>query len=257
MSTGLSIRKAAAALGVNRKTVQRHIDNGTIADAILPDGSIDIDRARAILADTMTRGPLAGDAVREARLVRARTKTVLLAAQVADLRDAYIPADDMAAILRGEAATVVGLLRQFPADAAPALAGLNAEHAKPVLKAAVLRLLASLSDESTAPPRPEPEPLPDLAGIPATGVEIQKLGLESETDLWRLALKRGQATKIEDEVNSWSERCSVVKGFLLGLPGSPRLDFVGCDAAAVTRMLAKEVRHCIAILDVEAYGIAA
>ena len=130
MMEGISRRELARREGIAESSVRRHIESGALAAAVLPDGSLDAEKASAALAAVVTNAKRVPVALTHARGRRLRVQVRAREDEVADLQVSAVPPEVAATLLREQAAIITRHARPL-AEAAAKLAGLTAAAALP------------------------------------------------------------------------------------------------------------------------------
>src|SRR5688500_17816376 len=88
---GISRRELARRAGISESAVRKHVDAGSLAGAVLRDGSLHPQLAMEALGQVVTRGKRAPVALTTARTRRLRAQTRRLVDEVAALRLRTLP----------------------------------------------------------------------------------------------------------------------------------------------------------------------
>ena len=197
---GLSRRKYASTRGVTENAVRKHLASGALLPALLPDNTLDVERADAILAASVTRGAEVPGPLADARQRKLRAQTTALADKVRTLRDSLVPPADVKAVMREAwlfCARHLGTLVPHGArlaGAAPAAAYKDLDGA--VFDALTYLTTTDIMGEESAV-LPEPPPPATLCTLSATELAAFKANLEGEWLELRRKRERGELVRID------------------------------------------------------------
>jgi len=240
---GISRRAYARRRGVSEASIRKHIANGVLAPAVMPDDSIDPDRADRLLAETVTRGAAVPVELKTARARRLRASTALTHDQVAELRRSSITIADAAPMIIADSRSVAGRLRQLPNTVATRVAGQPPEVVVPIIRDAIHAALTDLSGGPTPPPTPREDI--DLGHHTPAQLNAIRTDLQGEELEYRRALDHGQMVDVAQIGADFEERLAVLKSIIGGVPAAVALMMVASDVETVHRMVGNEVERAI------------
>lgn len=233
--------------------MRRRIKDGTLAAAVLPDGTIDVDIADALLAGEAPEGRLVAVDLQEARRRKLLATCLLLADELIDMDSSMISTAQVATVLDWDAKTIAGRLQGI-AEASKKLAGMLAAPAAQALEDEVNRAMVDLSSRKspwTSRKRPEAPLQLDqwFADMNATDLLAWRTEAEAILLKMRRDLKTGKAMRIADVVSRIGQRNASVRAKLFGLPGTLAPHFaLAKSGAAAKRIVMDELTDVLAEL---------
>ncbi|MEO7222498.1 MAG: hypothetical protein ABIY37_08500, partial [Devosia sp.] len=220
--TGVSRRAYAKSRKMSEAVVRKYLTQGKLSDALLPDGTLDAEKADQLLASSITRDRNQPVELRAGKARRLRAQALRLGDEVQDLERSLVQADRVRPI-----ASVVGLivadsLRPIAERMAPIIAGMNGKDAHLALRNAVSDALEIISstmvaggDGAKSGEEKELE-LDDLR-------EPQLLAVQANLQADKLelgrALDKGILRRVADAVQEHEEKMVVSKSLVLAMPG--------------------------------------
>ena len=225
---GVSRRAYAKRRGCTEKAIRDRITDGTLAKAVLPDGTIDADKADALLAARVTAGKHVGSDLNEARRRKLAAGVALLQDDVSALVDSVVRVDDAGQHIRQNSLEIAQRLFRIADECAGKVAGKEAATAADILDDAVRAALDDLSDGGSEDDDLDNEDAPYLeAQNPPGGAALDDLtavqlaALKADLEAHRLETKRalnnGKLVEIERICGEFAARCSIVRNRMLGL----------------------------------------
>jgi len=213
---GISRRELARREGIAESSVRRHIESGALAAAVLPDGSLDAEKASAALAAVVTNAKRVPVALTHARGRRLRVQVRAREDEVADLQVSAVPPEVAATLLREQAAIITRHARPL-AEAAAKLAGLTAAAALPKLKDLVNGALEAIGEDDGGEDdgdewwNEREEPPIDLDHLPPNMLLARKIDLQSTKLEFEHGLARGDLRDIGEVTAAFEGRAAVAK----------------------------------------------
>lgn len=220
---GISRRELASRHGISETAVRKHIANGNLVGAVLPDGSLDPDIAARLLVGTIQKGTAVPVALRTAKTRRLRAQVAGLLDKVEAMRQMVISTEDADKLLAGERQPTIVRLRRIPNDFKKA-AGMNARDAARTMNALVHEVLEDLAAEPAdygeeRSPAPSVDARPDLSTMSPNGLAALRINLSAELMEMKQALANGRARSVVEVLNEWEAKLAASKSLLLALPG--------------------------------------
>jgi hypothetical protein len=243
---GISRRAYARRRGVSEASIRKHIANGVLAPAVLPDDTIDPDHADRLLAETVTRGAAVPVELKTARARRLRASTALTHDNVAELRRSSITIADAAPMIIAESRRVAARLRRIPDAVADRIAGQEPEAVVPIIRDAVHAALSDLSEGPEPPPRPREEL--DLGRHTPAQLNAIRTDLQGEELEYRRALDHGQMVDVTELAADFEERLAVLKSIITSIPGVVSPMMVSYDVETARAVVAEEVERAVTAL---------
>jgi len=242
----LSRRAFAAARGISEKAVRKRIAAGDLAEALLPDGTIDPEIADRLLAERTTAGKRVPAPLSAARLRKVRAHVATLQDRVAELRESVLTREE-AATNAITARFIADRLARIPADAAPQVVGRSAGLIAELVREIVYAALDDLANTKITTTLGEDEKPPlVVSAMNAVALAAAKETLLAERLELRRALKRGELLDGEAYFGAFMQRISGLRTTMLGLPSklAPHLA-AAKDAEDARAMLKAEVDHAV------------
>lgn len=251
---GISRRAYAKRRGCTEKAIRDRISDGTIASAILPDGSIDMDLADRLLAEKVTAGKHTGSDLNEARRRKLAAGVALLNDEVSELAASVVRREDGARLVREQSLEIAARLFRIADDTAPKVAGKEAVTAASIIEGEVYTALTELcggdaslppdgeDDNSDEPPVRVGEPLGDLSSVELAAL---KASLEARRLEIRRALNIREIVEIEAIVGPWADRLSIVRNRALGIHVKVAPFFVTAKTPEAKRILEVEISEVV------------
>jgi hypothetical protein len=192
--------------------VRKHCRSGLLRPAVNPDGTLNPDKADAILSTQLTRPGGPPPALADARKRKLLIQVVVLADEVAELRGGLVPPADVVALERALFAAAAQILGEMILPLGAELAGAPAHTAFTKLDAATFDALTALSEADLVWTAPlgagegagEAERVVADAATPpdeldGVGLAARKAALEAERLEILRAKSRGELVEIETE----------------------------------------------------------
>lgn len=223
--SGVSRREFARRRGVSERSVRRAIEDGRIAAAVLPDGSLDADLADGMLSSGSVTGVSAPSSLAAARRRKLAATVALLADELGELERSVLTrvvgeaTDDLCV------SEVARQLLTLPDELAPQVAGLAPAIAAPIVEDAVTAAMNRIADggeklaEDHAPTTgvAVATSAPDLAGMSATQLAALKAHLQARKLEIERGLKRRDLMTIAEWEQSMGLRMMTTKHRVCGL----------------------------------------
>jgi hypothetical protein len=237
--------------GVNERQIRRYIENGALAGAILPDGSIDPDIADVKLSAAKVGGERVASNLVKARARKLGAAVALLADEVAELEAAVAPIADVRETVRRIAVHIAGIVWPL-AGLAPQLAGLERSAAITVLEDEVRARLGAIAKTGVSAPRSKPRTPPDgpsLAEMNPVDLAAERATLQARKMEIQHALARNELVDLATEQAAAVDAVLRMRGKLLAVPskiGAHMGDTV--DVTELRALLQAEVAEALAEL---------
>ncbi|MEO9229765.1 MAG: hypothetical protein ABI216_12600 [Devosia sp.] len=249
---GVSRRQYALSRNISEAAVRKQIGNGTLAKAVLIDGSIDANTADRLLAASVTRGPKVPIQVTTAKARRLRAQIRLLQDKVDDWRKSFIVEKDIWPIVEKGDLVIAERVRRIPGDAAAAAAGLAQDKAHLVLSDCVNRALVDLHQvywqNVNRSPRTEPARL-NLDGLTPSALSAMQINLHAQLLEYQRALNVGHGRLIQDVLEVVTEKTAIGKALLVAIPSRVAVFMEGSSQEEARARISEEIEKCIAVLD--------
>lgn len=247
--TGVSRRAYAKSRGVSEAVVRKYLTQGKLSDALLPDGTLDPEKADQLLAASITRDRAQPVELRAAKARRLRAQVRRLGDDVRDLERSLVPADRV-----GPIATAVGLivadnLRPLAERTAPMIAGMSGKDAHLALRNGVSDALATIS--STMVPGGDGAKAGDDKELELDDLrEPQLLAVQANLQAEKLelgrALDKGILRRVADAVEEHEEKMVVAKTLMLAMPARVA-PYAESETAEQLRVrISQEIEHALA-----------
>lgn len=251
---GISRRAFARTRGISEAAVRAHIKSGTLADAILPDGTIDASKADKLLAAANTR-PKPGRTpavLASARQRRVRAQARDLQDEVYDLERHLIPPGVAEQMLNQALDGPAAIARRWPPRVAPTVASRPADVVQRLLKEGVNDLLGEMHDSFPEAPEEEPAPEQDITET-MTPVELAAHIEHLRARILELGRAERQRllVRVEDTMEVFEEALSIAKSLLKAIPGRLDVLIATTDATEAERLLANEIEAFIAAAHID------
>lgn len=246
---GVSRRAYARSRRISEAVVRKYLTQGKLTDALLPDGTLDAEKADQLLASSITRDRAQPVELRTAKARHLRAKVRRLGDEVRDLERSLVHADRVGPIASAVGLIVADNLRPIAERMAPITSGMNGRDAHLALRNAVsdsLEIISStmVADGNGAKGGEETEleldelSEPQLLAIQAN-LQADKLELER-------ALDRGILRRVVDTVEELEEKMVVSKSLVLAMPGRVA-PYAQSETAEQLRIrIGQEIEHALA-----------
>jgi|JI10StandDraft_1071094.scaffolds.fasta_scaffold251426_2 hypothetical protein len=254
--TGMSRRAYAKSRKIDESTVRKHLKAGTLTDAILPDGTIDPEKADALLRATRTRGRSVPVSLQAARSRRERALAFRDLTEVKKLESALVRPDEYAGWVTEGFSFMVDAIRALPARVAPRLVRQEPRDIHRILANAVNDLLNEMSsafeqrahDLQAQPDRSDPTP--DLEAMTPTELATLRATTQARRVELELAMDYGVLRQSDRLLMIVGEALSVTKSRLLAISGRTAASIeIAPDADAVAALLTAEVEDIARVID--------
>ncbi|MBI4923083.1 MAG: hypothetical protein HY834_15170, partial [Devosia nanyangense] len=220
--TGVSRRAYAKSRGISEAVVRKYLTQGKLSDALLPDGTLDAEKADRLLASSITRDRAQPVELRAAKARRLRALVRRLGDDVRDLEKSLVRADRVRPI-----ASVVGLivadnLRSIAERMAPIIAGMNGKDAHLALRNAVsdaLEIISSTMVTGVDGAQIAEEKELELDDLREPQLHAVQANLQADKLELGRALDRGILRRVADAVEEHEEMMVVSKSLILAMPG--------------------------------------
>ena len=223
-----------------------------MAKAVLPDGTIDADKADKLLAEKVTAGKRTGSDLNEARRRKLAAGVALLQDDVSALVDSVVRVGDAGQHIRQNSLEIAQRLFRIADECAGKVAGKEAATAADILDDAVRAALDDLSDGGSEDDDLDNEDAPYLEAQNSRGgaalndlTAVQLAALKADLEAHRLETKRalnnGKLVEIERICGEFAARCSIVRNRLLGLHMKVAPHFLSADKREAKELLEMEI----------------
>jgi len=257
--SGISRRAYAKRRGVSDAAIRRRIADGTLADAILPDGTVDPDKCDALLAAGTTAGHRVSSDLATARRRKLAAGNALLADEIRMSEESTVPRVEADQAELAACRRIAQHLYKIAADAAPSVAGRPPAIAAATLQRFVRDALLDISRTRTKTKRTPARAVAHGTTLPmATATELATT--RANLLARRLELKRLVTTGAYVEVEPWSGaimgRMAIAKSRLLGIHVKLAPSLQSTDADGARRLIEKAAADVLAELASEAVSMA-
>lgn len=250
---GISRRELARRMDVSETTVRRHVDAGTLASALLRDGSLDPRKATEALAKALSSAKVVPRELVDARTRRLRAQTQKQTDEVEELQLSVVTPAIAADLAREQATIIAGHLRRVP-DAAARLTGLPAPQVRLRLKRLLSEALEAIHEYDGGEDEGEEwwnevaaRPI-DLDRLPANALLARRIDLAAQKIEVEHALARGELVRTDTMIAEFEARLAVAKSLLTAIPGRVADQFETLSAEAVRALVAAELDGALAEL---------
>ena len=247
--TGVSRRAYAKSRRISEATVRKYLNQGKLGDALLPDGTLDAQKADRLLASSITQGRAQPVELRAAKARRLRAQVRRLGDEVRGLQRSLVHTQRVGPIASVGGLIVANILRPLGERMAPLIAGMNGKDAHQALRNAVYASLENISSTMLgrvdgAKGRKERELELDELG------EAQLLAVQANLQADKLELERaldkGILSRISDAVQEYEERMVVSKSLVLAMPGRVAPYAEGATAEQLRVLIDQEIEQALA-----------
>ncbi|MBN9348467.1 MAG: phage terminase large subunit family protein [Devosia sp.] len=246
--TGVSRRAYAKSRKISEATVRKYLDQGKLSDALLPDGTLDAEKADRLLAASITRDHQPVE-LKAAKARRLRAKVRRLGDEVRDLEKSLVRADRVGAVARVASLIVADTLGPIAERMAPIIAEMNGKDAHLALRNAVSDALEVISSAMVtagdgAQIAEEKELELDALGEPQL-LAVQANLQADKLELGR-ALDKGILRRVADAVEEHEEKMVVSKSLMLAMPGRVAPYAQSETAEQLRARISQEIEHALA-----------
>jgi hypothetical protein len=256
---GMSRRAYARSRNIDESTVRKHVKSGTLAGAILPDGTIDPEKADNLLRTTITRGKVVPLSLQVAKGRRERALAMKDVHELHKIRRLYVRADEYADEVVRLNELLSAILRRLPGRLAPQVYGQNARAINSIVKDGVNDLLweahEALNEKVVEKDCPiaasaEAEPQVEIDSMTPVELAAHRATTQAEIHERTLAIELGVLRRSDDLLMVVAETQSVMKSRLWALSSrlSTALEHAPTIDAA-EELFSGEVEAIIALLD--------
>ena len=244
---GLSNRAYAKRQDCTERAVRKARDEGRLNGAIFPDGSIDAEKADALLAKSATSGERVPSDLAEARRRKLAAQCALLHDEVETMQATIILPDVAMSIMTEDCVIVARRLFRIPSEIAGQVAGKPVAEASSIIQEAAYQALLDLSK---TPPKAPPESAPkrsrqsfddmDATALAAMKATYQTLKIHVQQDR-----QKGVVLDIADISASMTKRFSAVRTKTLALHVKAAPYVAIATAAKAEKILRKEITDIV------------
>jgi len=249
-TSGVSRRAYARSRNISEATVRKYVAEGKLAQAVLPDGTLDAERADQLLASSIVRGNALPVALVTARIRKLRVQVQSLHDEVSELQRKVLP-PDVAASMVGELDyhLVTRHIRPIAERVAPAVAGRQAEAAHVVLRDAIIDLLETITSSAPIFDPVDEEAELELDGTTETQLLAMRTNLQAEKLEIERALAKGRLRRTSEIIEECEEKGAISKSLLLALPGRLAIFMENASVEQARALIAAELEQAIAALE--------
>jgi hypothetical protein len=257
MTSGLSRRAYAKSRHIDEGTVRKHLKSGVLAEALLPDGTIDPQRADELLKAARTKGKTVSIPLATAKLNKEAVLAIKDARVVAELERNLVRPDDSANWVAEGASVIAHILRKFPERVAGSVVGKDGRTIHRLLSEAINDTLNETSAmfaerEQAAKSAVEsyvPE-VPDLRAMTATQLAAHRTVLQTRKLQLELARDEGILRYGDELMIPVTETIAVVKSRLWALPARCGTQVEAAPSIeVVVGILRAEIEEIVALWD--------
>ncbi|WP_152048231.1 hypothetical protein [Aureimonas psammosilenae] len=244
---GLSNRAYAKRQDCTERAVRKARDEGRLNGAIFLDGSIDADKADALLAKSATSGERVPSDLTEARRRKLAAQCALLHDEVETMRGGVVLPNDAKRIMTESCVITARRLFRIPSEIAARVAGKPVAEASAIIQEAAYQ---ALSDLSKTPPKAPPKSAPkrsrqsfddmDATALAAMKATYQTLKIHVQQDR-----KKGVVLDIAEISASMTKRFSAVRTKTLALHVKAAPYVAIATAAKAEEILRKEITDVV------------